>query len=51
MYGRGQVVEVARSRGEEAFIVDATDAESIFVKAGGRLREISAKPGSAFELD
>ena len=51
VYDADWVVKVDRSRGEKVFIVNATDAKSLFVKVDGKMREVAAKPCSAFELD
>ena len=51
VYDADWVVKVDRSRGEKVFIVNATDAKSLFVKVDGKMCEVAAKPCSAFELD
>ncbi len=51
VYDAGQVADIDRARGEDVYLVNATDATRLVVREDGAVREVAVRPCSALRLE
>ena len=51
MKEKSQVADIDRARGEDVYLVNATDATRLVIREDGAVREVAVRPCSALRLE